>query len=229
MPTYQLNDELWFPSSDLFDHDVVAVGGDLSPERLVLAYSLGIFPWYGDDEEILWWCPDPRCVLMIGDIKVSRSMRNILNRKQFSFSFDRDFKGVIHACRNIKRKDKGTWIHDEVEEAFIRLHELGLAHSVEVWSNRKLAGGLYGLSLGRMFFGESMFSREPNASKSALLHLHTTLAEKGFRMIDCQVYNEHLGSLGATTMERNEFLELMRMELQHPTIRGNWSHITDAE
>ncbi|MEZ4800787.1 MAG: leucyl/phenylalanyl-tRNA--protein transferase [Flavobacteriales bacterium] len=221
MPTYFLDDDIWFPDHEDLDSDVIAVGGDLKPERLVAAYQNGIFPWYDDPDQILWWSPENRCVIFIDELKVSKSMRNILNRGEYTFTLDKDFKGVMEGCREGERVGQ-TWIHDEVIQAYTKLHELGLAHSVEVWKGKELVGGLYGVALGHIFFGESMFSRMSNASKFGFIHLCKLLGSQGWKMIDCQIYNEHLGSLGAREIPRQEFLNILKVELKYPTLQGKW-------
>ncbi|MFN6378191.1 MAG: leucyl/phenylalanyl-tRNA--protein transferase [Flavobacteriales bacterium] len=218
---YQLDDDIWFPPHEEAVHDILAVGGDLSTERLITAYANGIFPWYDDTDEILWWSPKDRCVLFLDELHISKSMRNVLNRHPFKVTVDEAFKEVMEGCRSGDREGK-TWIHNEVVEAYVHLHELGLAHSVEVWNEGRLVGGLYGVSLGQLFFGESMFSRESNASKVALIHLVNHLKAKGWKMIDCQIYNEHLGSLGARNIPRENFLEILSVELKYPTVGGKW-------
>ncbi len=200
----------------------MAVGGDLSPERLLAAYREGIFPWYVDGEPILWWSPDPRFVLFPTELHVSRSMRQFLKKGTVRITFDRAFRKVISACRKPRPGQNGTWITREMLEAYYTLHDLGYAHSVEVWQETKLAGGLYGISLGRAFFGESMFSAIPNASKAALITLVEHLGRRGFDLIDCQVETAHLAGLGARPIPRSEFGALLRRSLRHKTLRGNW-------
>ena len=169
---FSLSKEIIFPPVELAeDNGILAVGGDLSPKRLIAAYSQGIFPWFSDDSPIIWWSPDPRFVLFPSEIKITRSMRQVLNRNIFTFSFDRNFREVITRCRNPRKDQEGTWITDEMVEAYVRLHEMGLAHSVEAWQDGELAGGLYGVSLGNIFFGESMFTDVSNASRPHLSHL----------------------------------------------------------
>lgn len=209
MPIYKLSEDLVFPHPALADEDgLLAAFGDLSPERLLLAYSSGIFPWFSEDEPILWWSPDPRFVLHPKDIKVSHSMKKVLKKNTYNISFDKCFRKVISSCSNV-RKESGTWITDEMIDAYCKLHELGFAHSVEAWYENRLVGGLYGISIGKCFFGESMFSLMPNASKSAFITLSRLLEDKEFLMIDCQVYTEHLESLGAIRVARDEFLKTL--------------------
>lgn len=222
MPIYRLKKEsLWFPDADEFEGDVVAVGGDLRPERLVAAYSQGIFPWYNEPGEIVWWHPEERCVLYLDNLHISHSMRNSINKNEFTCTFDRDFNAVIEGCREGEREGE-TWIHDEVVEAYVQLHKIGLAHSVEVWKNGKLVGGLYGISLGNMFCGESMFARESNASKFGFIFLVKQLKELGWTWIDCQVINDHLKSLGAEVIKRDLYIAMLRVALYPETMKGNW-------
>jgi leucyl/phenylalanyl-tRNA---protein transferase len=215
MPIYLLDETIWFPEQSEYDSDVIAVGGDLSTERILTAYSMGIFPWYNIPGEIQWWCPLDRCVLLAKDYKPSHSMRNLLNKNKFEITTNRCFLEVVEACREGKRAGQ-TWIHDEVVESFKILHEKGFAHSIEVWQEGKLVGGLYGLQMGHVFFGESMFSRVSNASKVAFHHLAMKWKERNWPLIDCQVYNEHLASLGAVTIQRHVFLRMLAVELKFP-------------
>jgi len=210
---YFLSRELYFPSvNQASPEGIVAIGGDLSPERLILAYRSGIFPWFEDDEPILWWSPPERMVLFFEDLKISKSMRNILNRSTFSITFNTAFREVITNCRNIKRDGQpGTWITNDMTEAYCRLHELGYAKSVEVWQGEELVGGLYGIDLGHIFCGESMFSKVSNASKIAFIALAKYLEQENYRVLDCQVHNDHLESLGATEILREDFLEILKL------------------
>lgn len=209
MPIFRLNDDLIFPHPSLAEEDgLLAIDGDLSPERLMLAYSNGIFPWFSEDEPILWWSPDPRFILYPKDIKVSHSMKKLLKKNVYRISFDTCFKDVISNCANV-RKESGTWITDNMIEAYCELHKLGYAHSVEAWHEEKLVGGLYGISIGKCFFGESMFSTKSNASKAAFITLCKKLEEQDYIMIDCQVHTDHLESLGAINVSRDKFLELL--------------------
>ena len=209
---YFLSKELYFPPAETASPEgIVAVGGDLSPERLVLAYQLGIFPWFEDDEPILWWSPPERMVLFFDDLTISKSMRNIINRKQFKVTFNTAFRDVIVNCKKITRKDQaGTWITDNMVEAYFKLHELGIAKSVEVWENEELVGGLYGVDLGHVFCGESMFSKVSNASKLAFIALAKQLEMADYRLLDCQVYNDHLASLGCVEIDREDFLKVLK-------------------
>jgi len=201
---------------------LLAVGGDLSPERLRNAYRLGIFPWYSEGQPILWWSPDPRLVLQPGDLRVSRSLRRTLRRDVFSVSIDRDFAGVIRACAAPRPDADGTWIVPEMIGAYERLHALGLAHSAEAWRDGELVGGLYGVAMGQVFFGESMFSRASDASKVAFVHLVQRLAAWGYTLVDCQVYTAHLASLGATETPRAAFRRHLAAALDQPVDPAAW-------
>ncbi len=224
MPVYKIPDELLFPKPDLAEPDgLLGVGGDLAPERLLLAYANGIFPWYSRGEPVMWWSPDPRCVLYPGNLKISTSLRQVLRRRNYEVQFDTCFAEVVRQCATTRRKgQRGTWITGEMQEAYIRLHELGYAHSTEVFMGGELAGGLYGVALGRTYSGESMFHLRPEASKIALVHLVERLKEWEFPLIDCQVANKHLLSLGAEEMPRREFLEQLREHRQMPGHYGPW-------
>lgn len=203
--------DIKFPSLECVSEEgILALGGDLSIERLLEAYKNGIFPWYSAGEPIVWYCPNPRMVLFFDKIKVSKSLRKILKSKQFVITFNQNFKEVIHHCKSIQRKeDLGTWITDEMEESYVKLHEIGKAKSVEVWQNDQLVGGLYGVDLGTVFCGESMFSKVSNASKVAFVYLVERLKKESYKFLDCQVYNSHLASLGAQEISREFFLELL--------------------
>lgn len=209
MPIFALDKELIFPPVDMAEPDgLLAIGGDLSYERLLLAYKKGIFPWY-EGKTILWWCPDPRFVLFPSELKVSKSMKPLLNGNKFQFKTNTAFKEVIGNCKTISREgQKGTWITNAVKDAYIDLHEKGIAHSAETWENGELIGGLYGIRLGKVFFGESMFSQKSNASKFAFIKYVQQLIQEGVEIIDCQVYTEHLESLGARMIPREEFIRL---------------------
>lgn len=208
---YFLTRELYFPSVAYASPDgLLAVGGDLSPERLMLAYRNGIFPWFEDDEPILWWCPPQRMVLFFDELKVSKSMRNILNRNIFTVTFNTAFRDVVMNCRTIEREGQhGTWITNEMVEAYCNLHELGIARSFEVWQDGELVGGLYGIDLGHIFCGESMFSKVPNASKVAFITMARQFQKENYKLVDCQVHNDHLESLGAREIDRKEFLNII--------------------
>jgi leucyl/phenylalanyl-tRNA--protein transferase len=209
---YFLSEELFFPPVSKANSDgILAIGGDLTSERLVLAYKSGIFPWFEEGEPIFWWSPNPRMVLFLDELVISKSMRNILNRNIFKVTFNQKFREVISNCQKIKRNgQKGTWITNEMIEAYCKLNELGIAKSVEVWQNEKLVGGLYGIDLGHIFCGESMFSKVSNASKVAFIHLAKQLKEANYKILDCQVYNEHLESLGCREIARGEFMEILK-------------------
>ena len=211
MPIYQLpEDEIIFPPVSGAEGGIVAIGGDLSFERLELAYKSGIFPWYNEGEPIIWWSPDPRFVLFPDELKVSKSMSQIIGSNKFSFTINKDFEQVIDNCKTIKREGQAdTWITDNMKKAYIQLHEKGLAKSMEVWKNDKLVGGLYGIDLGTVFCGESMFAKESNASKYGFIQFVKEFKNKGGKLIDCQVYTNHLSSLGARNISRDEFLEFL--------------------
>ena len=206
-----LGKEIYFPDVETANHDgILAVGGDLSAERLILAYRSGIFPWYNEGEPVIWHSPDPRMVLFPEDLKVSKSMRLLLKKNIFSITYNQNFSEVIHQCKIIERKDQpGTWITDDMEKAYNQLHQLGYAKSVEVWQEEQLVGGLYGIDLGNIFCGESMFSKKSNASKAAFIYLTKKLAAEQYKLIDCQVYNSHLASLGAKEIPRKEFIKIL--------------------
>jgi leucyl/phenylalanyl-tRNA--protein transferase len=217
-----------FPDVSLAERDpngLLAVGGDLSPQRIRNAYIKGIFPWFSEGEPILWWSPDPRTVLFPEQIKISRSLRKTLKKMAFKVSFDRDFEDVIRACAEPRENSPGTWLLPEMIEAYHKQHQLGLAHSVEVWQDERLVGGLYGMAIGGVFFGESMFSRLPDTSKIALVHLSRTLEKWGFKMIDCQVYTQHLASLGAEEIPRKTFCRDLRHWCKLPGQPGSWSEM----
>ncbi|MFC0773112.1 leucyl/phenylalanyl-tRNA--protein transferase [Terrimonas alba] len=211
MSLFILDKKLYFPPAHLAEQDgLLAIGGDLSPERLLLAYKQGIFPWYETDP-ILWWSPNPRFVLFPGELKISKSIKPLLKRNEFDFTINKAFKDVIHQCKKISRPDQdGTWITQEVEKAYIKMHELGYAHSAEVWKEGNLIGGLYGIRLGKVFFGESMFSKLSNTSRYAFIKYIDQLRLEGVELIDCQVYTEYLESFGARMIEGKEFTALLR-------------------
>jgi leucyl/phenylalanyl-tRNA--protein transferase len=211
LPIFIIEEEILFPPVHLAEPDgLLAIGGDLSPQRLLFAYKNGIFPWYEGDH-ILWWSPDPRFVIFPDELKISHSMKQLLKQHAFDFSINRAFEKVIHECKISKRKGQnGTWITGEVERAYCKLHELGHAISAEVWKDGELVGGLYGIKFGKIFCGESMFSNQSNASKYAFINLVKQLKEEGIQLIDCQVFTQHLESLGARMIPRKEFLELLK-------------------
>jgi len=210
MSLFILNNELLFPPVHLSEPDgLLALGGDLSPERLLLAYRHGIFPWY-EGQHILWWCPDPRFVLFPEELRESKSMKQLHKRNVFEFRVDTAFREVITNCKTIAREgQESTWITDEVRDAYTRMHELGYAHSAEAWQDGKLVGGLYGIRMGNVFFGESMFSKVSNASKYAFIQYVQRLQGEGVQLIDCQVYTAHLESLGARMVPREDFIALL--------------------
>jgi leucyl/phenylalanyl-tRNA---protein transferase len=225
MPIFKLSSRLEFPSPHLAESNgLLCIGGDLSTERLLLAYSNGIFPWFSDDEPILWWSPDPRLVLYPQRIKISKSLKKKLNKKDFHVTMDHAFKDVISACANIRiQNSEETWLVNEMIHAYIKLHDEGFAHSIECWLGDKLAGGLYGISLGGCFFGESMFTFVSDASKIALAALSEHLVKQGFDLIDCQVTTNHLLNMGGIEISREKFLSQLRKSLQKPSITGNWN------
>lgn len=206
-----LDNKLWFPpAQEAMEDGLLAIGGDLSIERLILAYRSGIFPWYNDDVP-LWWHPNPRFLLFPQELKVSKTMKQLLARNAFDFTTNTAFKEVITNCKNIFRKDQdGTWINNEVVETYTQLHLQEIAHSAEVWQNGKLVGGLYGIKMGKVFFGESMFAHKSNASKYAFIKFVEQLIQEGIVLIDCQIYTEHLESLGARMISRTEFMQLLK-------------------
>ena len=222
----------WLDGSDVFPpleqalgepNGLLCAGGDLSPRRIVAAYRNGIFPWYSPGEPILWWSPDPRMVLVPSEFKVSRSLRRTLRKGRAQVRLDGDFPAVIRACAQTSRKGQsGTWIGDPMQAAYCRLHELGYAHSVETWLDGKLVGGLYGLAIGKMFYGEAMFSHATDASKIALAHLARFLDAQGFGLIDCQMNTAHLASLGAREIPRSEFIARLRALNSIGPTSGRW-------
>lgn len=214
MSLYALDNSLWFPPvSEAMDDGLLAIGGDLSKERLLAAYSKGIFPWY-DGEIPLWWCPDPRFILLPHELKVSKSMKSLLKKEAFRFTTNQAFAEVIRACRKTKRKGQdGTWINDDVEKAYTALFKEGYALSAEVWVSDMLVGGLYGIKLNDIFFGESMFSLVSNASKYAFIKLVEQLTLQNISLIDCQVYTPHLESMGAKMISRNAFLKILETHI----------------
>lgn len=229
MPVFWLDDEsMDFPAPELATPEgIIAVGGDLSAERLMTAYSEGIFPWFNEGDPILWWSPDPRFVLFPEELVVSRSMRPYFNQKKFQVSFDRDFEGVMRNCQKSNRNGQSgdTWITEDMIQAYVQIHQLGYAHSVEVWQGDELVGGLYGISLGKIFFGESMFAKVSNASKYGFISLVQNLREKGFVLIDCQQQTHHLGSLGARAINRKSFLQYLEENKKQDTLTGSWTQL----
>jgi len=223
MKVIDLTGKTDFPPAERAGREgLLAVGGDLSPRRLLRAYGRGIFPWYSEGEPILWWSPDPRFVLIPSKFHVSRSLEKILQRNVFTFSFDRAFPDVIDGCALPRPGQPGTWITADMRQAYVELHRLGYAHSLEAWKGGDLVGGLYGLSLGNCFFAESMFRFENNASKAVLAVLAAALAERKFTVIDCQVPSPHLAAWGARSITRRRYLKLVCAGLRSRTLRGNW-------
>jgi len=224
MPVFLLSNELTFPQPHLATPEgLLAVGGDLGQERLLLAYQNGIFPWYSEGEPILWWSSDPRLVLYPAEIHISRRLNRIIRQKSFKITFDQAFESVISACARVRMQNgEGTWIVDEIIRAYCRLHMTGFAHSVEAWENGQLAGGLYGVSLGRTFFGESMFTRVSNASSVAFVTLVKYLHSMSFKLIDCQVTTAHLMRFGAREINREQFLSELYRSLDKSTLKGRW-------
>ena len=222
---YQLNDDdCYFPPADRANGDgLVAFGGDLSPQRLIVAYANGLFPWYSEDEPLLWWSLDPRLIIRPGEMKVSKSLRHTLKKGKFEAKIDTRFREVMLHCAKTPRPDQdGTWIQDEMVDAYSHLHELGFAHSFETYLDGELVGGLYGISLGQVFFGESMFHTVTDASKVAFWHLHRFLVENNFKLIDCQQETNHLMSLGAYAIPRSQFINELQSLVYEPTLVGNW-------
>ncbi len=230
MPVFRLDRRLLFPSVEYSEEDgLLATGGDLSPERLVLAYSSGIFPWYSKGQPILWHSPDPRTVLRAPNLRVSRSLRKTLRKRLYRITLDTAFPAVIEGCATTPRPDQpGTWITGAMIEAYTELHRRGLAHSVEAWRDGTLAGGLYGVSLGAAFFGESMFARAPDASKAAFVALVEQLARWGIELIDCQVYTHHLARFGAEEWSRARYLAALQQALTRPSRTGPWHFDEEA-
>lgn len=226
MPIYRLPDTgVAFP--DPYDAEpggLLAVGGSLSPHRLVAAYCIGVFPWYHEDSPPLWWTPDPRCILLPEEFHMPRSLRRTLKSGSFSFSFDKAFDRVITACAGPRGDYEGTWLVPEMIAAYINLHKLGLAHSVEAWSGNKLVGGLYGVALGGAFFGESMFYKQPNASKAAFAFAVNALREAGFTLIDCQQVTGNMLRFGAKPVPRQEFMQRLEAALEQPMKKGSWGN-----
>ena len=226
MPVYRLDRRPLFPPPQQADEDgLLAVGGDLSVPRLLEAYRNGIFPWFEPGEELLWWCPDPRLILEPDQVNVSRSLRATIRKGTYQVRFDTAFRRVIHACAATPRvHEHGTWISSDIERSYSALHELGFAHSMESWAGDELVGGLYGVCMGRAFFGESMFALRPDASKVALVALCEACRRYGITMIDCQIASAHLVSLGAREISRAEFLARLKEALTFPNPPGSWTN-----
>ncbi|SDL62453.1 leucyl/phenylalanyl-tRNA--protein transferase [Maridesulfovibrio ferrireducens] len=228
MVVYRLIEEPIFPHPDEAEPDgLLAVGGDLSSERLLSAYASGIFPWYDENSPLLWWSLDPRLILNFDKLHVSKRMKRKIKKKEYRITLDTDFLGVISNCACKTRPgQEGTWILQEMIDAYVKLHKLGFAHSVEVWNKEgKLAGGLYGVSLGRVFSGESMFFLEPDASKIGFSYLVRYLENREFHFVDCQQPTDHLKSLGAEELPRDEFLVRLEESLEYSALRGNWAFL----
>ena len=222
---YQLNDDdCFFPPADHANKDgLLAFGGDLSPQRLIMAYANGIFPWYNTDDPILWWSLDPRLIIRPGEMKISKSLRRTLRSGKFEVRIDTRFREVMQHCAETPREGQdGTWIQDEMVEAYTHLNEMGIAHSFETYQEDRLVGGLYGLGIGKAFFGESMFHTVTDASKVAFHHLHQFLKNNGFKLIDCQQETRHLTSLGAYSVSRSAFIEELRVLTREASLVGNW-------
>lgn len=228
MSIFQLTDEPVFPDPSLAEENgLLAVGGDLSVQRLLAAYSSGIFPWYSQEDPPLWWFTDPRLVIFPDDFKISRRLIRTLKKSSFKITFDQNFAKVIHSCAEVRvQNGEGTWINDDMKEAYIDLHRAGYAHSVECWLNNELAGGLYGVALGRVFFGESMFTRISNGSKAALIALVNYLKKHNFAMIDCQMTTKHLVSFGAREISGEEFRQLLQDHIPPHSPQKTWNNDT---
>ena len=226
------DDDNFFPAAHTASSEgLLAIGGDLRNDRLLAAYRQGIFPWYSGDQPILWWSPDPRAVLYLDQLKISRSLRKTLRSSQFKVTMDQDFVKVIRSCAEPRKKDQdgGTWITPQMLYAYVNLYRSGLAHSVEIWLDGKLVGGLYGVALGRAFFGESMFSRSPDSSKTALVYLVRQLQRWKFSFVDCQLPSEHVFSMGAKEIPRSRFLDELEQALVQPGRSGTWALDNDIE
>lgn len=220
MPVYRLFDKANFPPANLARKDgLLAFGGKLEASFIIEAYSRGIFPWYNEEEPILWWSPNPRSVFFVDNIKISKSMKKFIRKNNYRVSFDENFVAVINSCAKSRKE---TWISKDFIETYTKLHLDGIAHSVEVWKGESLVGGLYGINLGKMFYGESMFSLEANTSKLALITLADFLKERDYKIIDCQVHNSHLESIGAVEISREEFLKIMRNQIEKVGDYGKW-------
>lgn len=230
MPVFRLDDRLVFPPVHLAEDGLLALGGDLRPERLLLGYTQGIFPWYAENLPILWHSPDPRMVMMTRDLIVQRSLRKAIKRQPYVLTIDRAFRDVLHGCAESPRPGQtGTWLIPEMIEAYTKLHELGFAHSFEAWKDGELVGGLYGVSLGAAFFGESMFARASDASKIAFVASVRQLETWGITLIDCQVHTDHLERFGAYEISRDEYLQRLARALDEPTRRGMWAFDIDLD
>ena len=228
MPVFRLDDRLVFPPVHLAEDGLLALGGDLRPERLLLGYTQGIFPWYAENLPILWHSPDPRMVMTTQDLVVQRSLRKSIKKRPFAITMDTAFPRVLEGCASVPRPGQtGTWLIPEMVDAYTRLHDLGFAHSIEAWSGDELVGGLYGVSLGAAFFGESMFATAPDASKIAFVYCVRQLDAWGITLVDCQVHTEHLERFGAYEVSRMQYLDMLRAALDQPTKRGKWTFDLD--
>lgn len=227
---FRLDDAVTFPPPELAleePNGLLAFGGDLSVERLLQAYENGIFPWFSEGEPLLWWSPDPRGILYLDNYQVSKSFRKFLKKHTYKVTKDTAFAQVIKACASTPRDDKGTWITEDMQQAYVRLHNAGFAHSIEVWEGEELVGGLYGIGIGNVFCGESMFHLRSNVSKLAFYHLVQYMKHFGCRFIDCQMQTEHLSSLGATSISRQDFLKQLKQELARDYPKGLWRSALD--
>src|SRR5687768_17221624 len=223
MPVFRLDDRLVFPPVHLAEDGLLALGGDLRPERLLLGYTQAIFPWYAENLPILWHSPDPRMVMTTRGLILQRSVRQATRRRPYELTVEKAFVDVLHGCAEVPRPGQsGTWLIPEMVEAYTKLHALGFAHSFEAWQDGKLVGGLYGVSLGAAFFGESMFAWRPDASKVAFVHLVRTLHAWHFHFVDCQTHSDHLAHFGAVLWRRERFLQALAKALHTPTRRGPW-------
>ncbi len=230
MPVFRLDARLVFPPVHLAEDGLLAIGGDLSPERLLLAYSQGIFPWYSRSTPILWHSPDPRMVMTPTQLTINRSLRKQIRRRPYELRMDTAFVDVMRGCADTPRPDQaGTWLVPDMVAAYTRLHELGFAHSIEAWKDGALVGGLYGVSLGAAFFGESMFARAPDASKIAYVAAIRQLAAWGVSLIDCQVHTHHLERFGAHEVSREIYMRMLHVALDEPTLRGAWRFALDLD
>ena len=228
MPVFRLDQRLAFPPAELAEDGLLAVGGDLSPARLVLAYSSGIFPWYSAGQPILWHSPDPRMVLLPDELHVPRSLEKVMRRRPYRLSLDTAFGEVIAACARTRRPgQRGTWITRDMQRAYGELHRLGLAHSAEAWQGERLVGGVYGVALGRAYFGESMFAHQTDASKIAFVTLARQLRRWAFSLIDCQVHTDHLARFGAVEWPRAQYLAALQAALREPRAPGRWRFDAD--
>jgi leucyl/phenylalanyl-tRNA--protein transferase len=230
MPVFRLDDRLVFPPVHLAEDGLLALGGDLRPERLLLGYTQGIFPWYAENLPILWHSPDPRMVMRTVDLVVQRSLKKAIRRAPYELRMDSAFAQVLEGCASVPRPGQtGTWLIPEMVDAYRRMHDLGFAHSIEAWKDGELVGGLYGVSLGGAFFGESMFARAPDASKIAYVAGVRQLEAWGIDLIDCQVHTDHLERFGAYEVPRMRYLDMLKIALDQPTKRGRWSFEIDLE